>query len=107
MNLKMKKTVDKIINFAVKIADPELIILFGSMAKGTDNASSDIDLLIVSEDSSMKRNIIDLVGNYARELSLRADVLVFSRSEFESVCQIPNSFASAIAKHGKIIWKKT
>jgi uncharacterized protein len=107
LNLKMKKTIDGIINFAVKIADPEMIILFGSMASGTVNASSDIDLLIVTEDQSMKRNIKDLVGIYAREHSLRADVLVYSKSEFELLSKTTNSFVYAVANHGKISYKKT
>jgi len=103
----MKKTLDKIIDYAVKIADPEMIILFGSMSTGTANTFSDVDLLIVSEGLEMKHNIVDLVMNFAKEFSLRADILVCSKSELEVLTDKQNSFVKAIIKSGKICYKKS
>lgn len=101
----MKKTLKKIIDYAVGIAEPEMIILFGSMANGEINSFSDVDILIVSENNSTKRDIIARISSYSNELSLKADVLVYSRLEIERETQKAGSFIKAIVKSGKIVYK--
>ena len=49
----MKRTLAKIIDYAVRVAVPERIILFGSMVNGNANVFSDVDLLIISENTLM------------------------------------------------------
>lgn len=105
----MNRTISKIIDYAARVAEPEKIILFGSLANGRDNAFSDVDLLIVSENSSMKNDIIAMIKSYSRELSLKADVLVYSESEIEKIRHTTNSIVTAILTSGKIVFenKKT
>ena len=102
----MKRTLKKIIDFAVAIADPEEIILFGSMADETANHFSDVDLLLISENTGIKDFISEKIVNYSSELSLKTDVLLYSRAEIERGRQQPNSFIAAIIKSGKITYKK-
>jgi len=73
----MKMTLQKIIDYAVEIAEPEIIILFGSMANGMINSFSDVDLLIISENTWMKKDIIAKIVSYSSELSLKIDVLIY------------------------------
>ncbi|MBW2737690.1 MAG: hypothetical protein JRE64_02340 [Deltaproteobacteria bacterium] len=76
----MKRTLKKIIDYAVVIAEPEMIILFGSMAN-------------------------EMTISYSSELSLKADVLIYSGSEIERESQKSNSFIAAIIKSGKVVYK--
>ena len=100
----MKRTLEKIIDYAATVAEPEMIILFGSMANGKTNAFSDVDLLIVSENILRKKAVSTRIASYASELSLKADVLIYSKSEIERECQKTNSFIGEIMKSGEIVY---
>lgn len=102
----MKNTLGKIIDYTARIADPEEIILFGSMGTGKANLFSDVDLLIISENSAIKKEVAERIKDFSRELSLKSDVLICSKSEIERETQTPNSFIAAIIKSGKIVYKK-
>jgi predicted nucleotidyltransferase len=101
----MNKTLTKIVDYAVRIADPEKIILFGSMANGNSNHFSDIDLLIISENSFTKKEITAKIESFTKELSLKADILFYSGSEIEDELRRNNSFVNAIFKSGKIVYE--
>jgi predicted nucleotidyltransferase len=103
----MKKTIERIVARAVRVSEPEEVILFGSMASGTNNVYSDLDLLLVVDGDFSRRQIIEQVKQYARELAVNADVLVYSKSEVEKAArEQPNSFLASVLKSGKITYKK-
>lgn len=88
------------------VAEPEKVILFGSMADGTANRFSDVDLLIITENADMKQEIASRIVSYTHELSLKSDVLVYSISEMEKQCEQSNSFIAAIIKSGEVVYEK-
>lgn len=104
----MKKAIERIVAHAVRVSEPEEVILFGSMANGTNNVYSDLDLLLVlpADADFSRRQIIEQVTQYARELAVKADVLVYSKREVEKASEQPNSFLSSILKTGRITYKK-
>lgn len=102
----MQKTINKIIAHAVEVVQPEKIILFGSVAGGNGDVYSDIDLLIVTDNTTSKNFFMQQIKNFAREFSLSADVLVYSESELEKASLNATSFLSGVIKHGKIVYKK-
>lgn len=101
----MKRTLEKIIEYAVRVVDPDMIILFGSMADDKANVFSDVDLLIVSENTLIKKDITAKIVSYSSELSLKTDILIYSKSEIERETQKPNSFMEAIIKSGRVVYK--
>ncbi len=102
----MKRTLEKIIDYAIGISEPEMIILFGSMATGKANVFSDVDLLIITDNTFMKKDIIAMITSFSSEISLKTDVLVYTRSEVEREAKEPNSFIEAIMKSGKVVYRK-
>ena len=102
----MKRTITKIVAYIVQIAEPDEIILFGSMANGTSNVHSDLDLLIVTAEPAQKRQIAERVQHFAQELALRADVLVYSEKELKKAYAKADSFLSGIRCSGKIVYQK-
>jgi predicted nucleotidyltransferase len=102
----MQQTINKIVAYIVQIAEPDEVILFGSMAHGTNNVHSDIDLLIVTDGLSQKRQIVERVQQFAHEMALRADVLVYSRQDLDQACADPHSFLSGVRSSGKIVYQK-
>ena len=103
----MKRTLEKITDYIVYLADPESIILFGSQARGEGTAYSDIDLLVISENIAGRNYIAKQVRAFAGELSMKTDILIRNRSEIENASRDPFSFLAAVYKEGKIIYKKT
>jgi uncharacterized protein len=101
----MKRTIQKIISFIVNIAEPDKIILFGSMANGTYDVYSDIDILIITDEKLQKKAISEPVEQFVKEFALHTDVLVYSKKELETAISKPNSFLSSVYTEGKIVYE--
>jgi predicted nucleotidyltransferase len=90
------------------------IILFGSHAKGTANADSDIDLMIIVDDDFLPcnysekfehdKNIYDLISIEDHKYGL--DLIVYSRGELKQLEDDGNFFIDEIKQTGKIIYEK-
>lgn len=95
----------EIVRRLVGLFVPERIYLFGSKARGDDDADSDYDLLVVvsSSDEPMYRR--------AREapealwgVPAAVDVLVFTREEFERKLAVVCSLPSTVAAEGEVVY---
>lgn len=102
--MNLQNTIDKIVQYAVYVTEPEEIILFGSLANKTANVFSDVDILIISDMN--KKEAVSKIRNYVYQLSLKTDVLIYSRDEFEKQMNLPVSFLKAVQKAGKTVYKK-
>lgn len=59
-----------------------LALLFGSVARGTDTATSDIDLLLVSDDLTLEA-VYAVMAPMEESLGRRVNPTVYTRAEFE------------------------
>jgi predicted nucleotidyltransferase len=88
--------------------EPEKVILFGSYAWGTPSADSDIDLYIVTKDSSMPttyRERSELNLRYARAIaglrgSTPVDLIVHTRPMHQKFLEIDSMFSRKILHSG-------
>ncbi|MBI4580059.1 MAG: nucleotidyltransferase domain-containing protein [Planctomycetes bacterium] len=86
---------------------PITIYLFGSYAGGTPGPHSDIDLLVIVENSDLDpyerdaRAYLALCG-----LGVAKDVQVYTRSEFEEQASLPSSFARTVRTRGRILYER-
>ena len=104
--MTLTSTLDKIINYAAQVAEPETIILFGSMINGNANVYSDVDLLIITSNSIDKKDTMAKIKNHSGQRSIKTDVLIYSQRELEKELKIPASFVAAIYEHGRVVYKK-
>jgi predicted nucleotidyltransferase len=102
----VERTLNKIISYAVNICDPEMIILFGSMAGSGYDVFSDMDLLVITENSICKKDSARSIESYINEFSLKADILIYSRKELEAETVIPYSFMQGVYNSGRIVYQK-
>jgi predicted nucleotidyltransferase len=84
---------------------PERIYLFGSHARGDAGPDSDYDLLVVVPDSApLERRGGRLAYAALRGTGTAADVLVQSKSYFESRLHLPASLPATVLREGRLLY---
>jgi len=84
---------------------PVAIYFFGSYAYGTPQPHSDIDLLVVVEDSQFSPYQRDGQAYRAlRGIGVPKDVVVYTRAEFEQRSALPVSFERTVKAKGKLLY---
>ncbi|MGH8790454.1 MAG: nucleotidyltransferase domain-containing protein [Cupriavidus necator] len=84
----------------VKNALPEAVeiaVVFGSVARGEEKATSDLDVLVLGEELSAIR-INAALKSVGREHGREIHASVFSRSEFEQMLADGNGFALGVVR---------
>lgn len=79
----------------------EEVWLFGSQARGDATADSDIDLLVLMEDSDLppyKRAI--LAGSLVSNIRFPKDIVVLTRREWQKQVPVVNTLPFIVQKEG-------
>jgi predicted nucleotidyltransferase len=84
---------------------PRRVILFGSHARGTADAHSDVDLLVVCPVSGSRRALMVAMDRALGGLGFARDVIVLTPEEFEIDRHIPGTVARPAWKEGKILYE--
>jgi predicted nucleotidyltransferase len=93
-----------IVNRLVTAYRPERVYLFGSKARGDAGADSDYDILVVVADSAppeLRRS--RLAYEVLWGTGLAADVLILTRSRFESALGVPASLSATVVREGRLL----
>jgi predicted nucleotidyltransferase len=92
----------RMVDVIVRDRSPEVIILFGSRARGDARADSDVDLLVIEKEpfspQHSRRKGVARLQMALRELPLSKDILLYSREEFE---RWRNSFNHLLGRAGR------
>lgn len=98
----IKQDIERIVEVVLGMFGKVEIIIFGSVAHGTNRNNSDIDVCIILDIHNnrkidiirkVRRNIVDVVYR-------PVDILVYDRSEFESRSKLITSFEYKILNEG-------
>lgn len=83
---------------------PERIYLFGSVARGDAGPDSDYDILVVvRDDAPEERRRSRLAYEVLWGTGVAADVLVWSRGQFESRVHLASSLPATVIREGKLL----
>lgn len=100
---------DEIIRLAtdrlVQEFHPERIILFGSHARGTADAHSDVDLLVVCPLQGSRRSLMVAMDRALRGLGFARDVIVMTPEEFDRDRHIPGTVALPAWREGRVLYE--
>jgi len=84
---------------------PVAIYFFGSYAYGTPGRDSDLDLLVVFENTTRPPYERDAAAYRALgDLPFPIDVQVYTREEFEHRAGLPVSFERTVKQRGKLVY---
>jgi predicted nucleotidyltransferase len=94
----------EIVRRLVDAYHPEAIYLFGSTARGEAGPDSDYDLLVIVPDSAEpERRRSRLAYQALRGTGTAADVIVSTRSRFDSRAQVKTSLPAIVRGEGKLL----
>ena len=97
---------NEIVQRLVNALHPEKIYLFGSHAYGQPNDDSDVDLLIVVNDSDLPIRMKTVEGYHAlRGLLFPAEIVVVAKSDYEKRSKWLNTIERVVADKGKILYE--
>lgn len=95
-----------VVSKIVDYCNPDKIILFGSVARGTGNSDSDIDLLVIKETDKKRpfrvKEVFEAVRDIKREYPL--DVLVYTPDEINKRLKIGDYFITEAVNQGKVMY---
>lgn len=83
-----------------------LAFIFGSVAKGSDTAASDIDVLIVSDDIAYG-DLFNALATAEESLGRKVNPTLYSAAEFERKVRDDNHFVTRVLAQPKIFLKGT
>jgi predicted nucleotidyltransferase len=87
---------------------PQRVILFGSQARGTADARSDVDLLVicpVSPEAGSRRALMVAMDRALRGVDIATDVIILTPEEFERDRQIPGTVARPAWREGRVLYE--
>lgn len=95
----------EIVRRLVREFDAERVYLFGSKARGDADSDSDYDLLVlVGERTEPIHRLARRAHAVLWDIGTAADVLVWSRQEFDSRVHLKASLASIVSEEGKLLY---
>lgn len=104
MKVNIEKEIESITDQIIKKYNPDKIILFGSAASGDPNPDSDVDFLIIKEDTPYygAERIRELSRLIERDIAV--EFLVYRPDEFEKRIEMGDPFLKTIIKEGKVLY---
>jgi uncharacterized protein len=99
--------INEIINIIINNYNPNKIILFGSYAKGTQNADSDLDIIIIKDTHLPKHKRSSEVRRYLIGIIFPIDIKVYTNSEFEQEISNKYSFLRDAMITSKVLYEKS
>lgn len=97
----------KAVRLAVAEEDPDLVILFGSAAKGGPRPPQDIDLAIV-RDTPLPRRLrgLDLKARFHASIPVRIDAVFLTPAELAAGSRCPGSFVHSVLTTGICLYRR-
>lgn len=96
----------RVTSLIVCACDPEKILLFGSYAKGQENADSDVDILVIGDFQGSSFLLEQELRQLLHSSPLRMDIHIATQGEIETEVLKPHGFLSSILSSGHLLYSK-
>ena len=101
-----EQTLSQIIERLVHGFQPQRIILFGSQARQTADARSDIDILVICPVKNNRRLLMIAMDRTLKGLGIARDIIVLTPEEFEVDRQIPGTVSHPAWLEGRVLYEQ-
>lgn len=106
-----ENVIDEMVQILVAEADPEMVILFGSRARGDSTGHSDVDLVVVEAEPfgqarSRKKEMMRL-RSVLRPFAVPVDVLVYSQADVDYWRDSLNYVLARALREGRVLYERS
>jgi uncharacterized protein len=102
---ELESTVETILYRLRPVFSPAAVYLYGSYAYGQPHSDSDVDLLVVIEDSPLDVYSRDALAYKAvGAIGVSKDIQIYTRREFEERAAMPLSFERTVKEKGRLLY---
>lgn len=98
--------IDEMVRVIVQGYNPLAIILFGSRARGTHRATSDIDLLVALPSIEDRVQVALSIGRSLFDAPLPKDVFVTTPAQIAAELQLPSSVVRSALQEGVLLYER-
>jgi uncharacterized protein len=102
----LPQSLRRVVDRYVRAFAPERIVLFGSYAKGTSHAGSDVDLLVVADVGDDRRGPRLRARHLAADCFPPVDVVFAAPEEVSAAAAAQNPFLLSILGYGILIYQR-
>jgi predicted nucleotidyltransferase len=102
LDAKLQQIVDRIVSGF----SPLRIILFGSRARGTASADSDVDLLVVTDRPGSKRQQAVAIDLAVADIRVAKDIVVVGAEELERERDVVGTIAYPACREGVVLYDR-
>ncbi|MFC1839111.1 nucleotidyltransferase domain-containing protein [Thermodesulfobacteriota bacterium] len=106
MDEKKADIVKRLTGAILKGHDPEMVILFGSTARGDADEFSDIDILVIMDDDNPDATAQKIMAD-TDQVDTEKDIKVITPDEYYTQKDIPGTILFPILNEGTVVYKKT
>ncbi|HNT36839.1 MAG TPA: nucleotidyltransferase domain-containing protein [bacterium] len=103
---EVQDTIEKMAQRIAQQFDPDLIVLFGSYAKGIATLDSDLDILVVLPVEGSVRQTACAIDALLSDRVLPVDLIVLTPEQFERQKDRSGTIACEAVREGKIIYER-
>ena len=94
----------EIVRRIVDASHLEKVILFGSRTRGDCRGNSDIDLLVVADDTQPRSLRASALYGVLSDILIPMDILVYRPQEIEEWGNVPQAFVTTAVRGGHILY---
>jgi predicted nucleotidyltransferase len=102
MDDKLNEIIDRI----VMVADPDMILLFGSRASGNERDDSDYDILIIKSDLDNSRKLAKKIYNSLSGIGVPVDLVIVDKERMNQHIDDPYMIYGEALREGKTLYAK-
>ena len=95
----------EIVSRIVHKANPQQVILFGIRARGDARPESDLDLLVVAEDTRSRTARASELYGILSDIPIAMDILVYQPAEIHEWSDVPQAFVTTAVREGRLLYE--
>jgi predicted nucleotidyltransferase len=100
----VQKKLDEMVRRIARRFHPQAVVLFGSHARGTANADSDVDLLVVMPaNGSRRKQTVEIYGLLAG-MGQPKDVIIVTPEEVKKFRNVAGTIVRMALREGKVLY---
>ena len=104
---KVRKEIRAMVKRIIERFHPDMVILFGSHARGEAGPDSDVDFLVVMQITGSKREKQLEIGLALHDLEVATDIIVTTPEEFAWRKEIPGTIERPAALEGTVLYERS